>query len=376
MKPYIYSILFLLSINFSFSQTKELVLKESYEIDKNTILDIDIDNASIVFEESNDNKVHLDYSILFDKDSEEIQYKVFKGIKAKSSKVNNKINLDVKNSMYLGELYSLDVDINTYKEHIRGFYSNKRKNELFYKSKDSILKEIDFSLGTYTDDFFKNLQLDNPNKDYGKSSRKFKQSFIIKVPKNVKINIKALHSKITFLYNIEYPIEINAFKTYLKFKKITSNKNRIILSNGIFQVEKVIDARLEFLDMRKVVIGEVSNVNLASETSKIQIGEIGKNVLFNDFNSKLHFYNFGKKFTTFNLIGDYTDLNLYNVKESNYSMNINGFNTVLNMDDNKTTFGGSNEDKLTKILEKKPKENIVSNGNIAIELKNGIINIK
>ena len=46
------------------------------------------------------------------------------------------------------------------------------------------------------------------------------------------------------------------------------------------------------------------------------------------------------------------------------------------MDGTKTTFGNSKEDKLTKILEKKPKENIISNGNIAIELKNGIINIK
>jgi hypothetical protein len=376
MKPYIYSILFLLSINFSFSQTKELVLKESYEIDENTILDVDIDNVSIVFEESNDHKVHLDYSIHFSKDSEEIQYKVFKGIKAKSLKTNNKIKLDVQNSMYLGELYSLDVDINTYKEHIRGFYSRKKKNELFYKSKDSILKEIDFSLGTYTDDFFKKLKLENLNKNYGKSPQKFKQSFIIKVPKSVKINIKALHSRVTFRYNIDFPIEINAFKTYFKLKKITSNKNRIILSNGIFQAEKVMGARLEFLDMRKVVIGDISNVNLVSETSKIQIGEIGKNVIFNDFNSKLHFYNFEENFTNFNLIGDYTNLNLYNVKESNYSMNINGFNTTLNMDDYKTTFGDSKDKILTKILEKKPKENIVSNGNIAIELKNGILNIK
>ncbi|WP_165731510.1 hypothetical protein [Polaribacter sp. 20A6] len=376
MKPYIYSILFLISINFSFSQTKELVLKESYEINENTLLEIDIDNASIVFEESNDNKVHLDYSILFNKDSEEIQYKVFKGIKAKSSKTNNKIKLVVKNSMYLGELYSLDVDMNTYKEHIRGFFSNKRKNELSYKSKDSILKEIDFSLGSDTDDFFKKLKLKNPNKNYGKSPRKFKQYFIIKLPKSMKIKVKALHSRINFTYNVDANLDVSSFKTYYKFKSIKNKNNTFQLMSGIFQAEEVSGGNYTLKDIHKVRIGSISNAILKTETSKIQIGELGKKVSFKDFNSKLQLYNFEGNFTDFNLIGDYTDLNLYNVKESNYSMTINGFNTVLNMNDNKATFGDSKEKKITKILEKKPKENIISNGNIEIELKNGIINIK
>ena len=376
MKPYIFSILFLLSVNFSFSQTKELFLKESYEIDENTILEIDIDNATIVFEESNDNKVHFDYSIHFNKESEEIQYKVFKGIKAKSSKANNRIKLDVKNSMYLGELYSLDVDINTYKEHIRGFYSKKRINELSYKSKDSILKEIDFSLGSDSDDFFKKLKLKNPNKNYGKSPRKFKQYFIIKVPKNMKIKIKALHSKINFTYDVDTDLDVSSFKTYYKFKSIKNKNNTFELMSGIFQAEEVFGGNYTLKDIHKVRIGSISNAILKTETSKIQIGELGKKVLFKDFNSKLQLYNFKRNFTNFNLIGDYTNLNLYNVKESNYSMNINGFNTVLNMNDIKTTFGDSKEEKLIKILEKKPKENIISNGTIAIELRNGILNIK
>lgn len=376
MKPYIYSILFLLSIPFSFSQTKELVLKESFEIDKNTLLEIDIDNASIVFEKSNDHKVHLDYSIIFDKGSEEIQYKVFKGLKAQSSKTDNKIKLEVKNSMYLGELHSLDVDIETYKEHIRSFLKKKKENEFYYKSKDSIVEEIDFSLGTDSNDYFKKLKLENPHKDYGKSVRKFKQDFIIKVPKNVRIKIKALHSRIDFTYDVNTHLDVNSFKTYYKFKGINNENNTFKLMSGIFQAEAISGGNYDLKDIYKVKIGSFSNAQLITETSKIQIGEIGKKVSFKDFTSKVHLYNFNKSFADFNFKGKYSELNVYKVKESNYAMRVLGFNTVLSMDGTKTTFGDSKEEKLTKILEKKPKENIISNGNIAIELENGILNIK
>ena len=124
MKPYIFSILFLFSVTISFSQTKELILKESYNVDENTALEIDIDNASIVFEESNDNKIHIDYFILFSEDSEKAQFKVFNGVEASSSIMNNNVKLIVKNSMYLGELYSLDFGIEAYKKHIKDIFSS------------------------------------------------------------------------------------------------------------------------------------------------------------------------------------------------------------------------------------------------------------
>ena len=128
--------------------------------------------------------------------------------------------------------------------------------------------------------------------------------------------------------------------------------------------------------MYKVVIGEISNMSIATETSKIQIGEIGKSVDFNDFNSKLYLYNFSKNFTKFNLTGDYSELNFYNIVENNFSMDISGHNTVLNMNENKASFGVNKEEKLIKILQKKRKENVPFLGNIEVVLRNGILNIK
>ena len=376
MKPFIYSLIFIFSINISLSQTRELVLKESYSSDENTILDIDVDNVSIILEESMDNKVHFDYSILFRKNSEEVLYKVFKGIKAKSSKTNNIIKLDVKNSMYLGELYSLDVDIETYKEHIRELFKSRKKNEFLYKSKDSVLEEISFSLGSDTNDYFKKLKLENPKKDFGKSARTFRQHFIIKVPRNVKINIKALHSKIDFTFDVNTPLDLSSFKTYYKFKNINNKRNTFKLMSGIFQAEEISGGNYDFKDIYKVRIGSILNSSLNTETSRIQIGEVGVNVSVIDSNSKLHLYNFSDSFNNFDLKGDYSELNFYNVLQNNVPLSIFGYNTVLNMDNIKTTFGNATDEKLIKILEKKEKSNEKSSGKITIELKNGVLNIK
>lgn len=376
MKPYIFSILFLLSVTISFSQTKEVILKESYNVDENTALEIDIDNASIVFEESNDNKIHFNYFILFSEDSEKAQFKVFNGLDASSSKMNNKVKLIIKNSMYLGELYSLDVSMEVYKKHIKDIFTSIKKNQFEYKSKESLLKEISFSKGSYTDDYFKKLKIENPNKNWGKSARKFEQYFTIKVPKYVKIKMKSLHSKVDFNYDLEKSFALNSFKTHFKFKNILAKENRIIASNGIFQAEEIHNGRIELLDMHKVVIGEISNISIATETSKIQIGEVGENIDFNDFNSKLYLYNFSEKFTQFNFTGDYSELNLYKVKDTNFSMDVFGSNTNLNMNGTKTSFGVNKEKELTKILQKKRKENEPFLGNIEVVLRNGILNIK
>ncbi|MBL4606142.1 MAG: hypothetical protein JKY02_10915 [Flavobacteriaceae bacterium] len=374
MKQFIYSILFVFTIQTTFSQSEELVLKKSFNVDKNTILNLDVDNVTIQFVESTDDKIHLDYSIVFNKDSEEFVYRVFNDIKAEVFKDNNIVTLDIKNSMFLGELYTMDVDINTYKKYIAEYFKQIKQNKFLYKSKDSLLREINSSSGPGSNDYFKKLKRENPNKNFGERSRRFKQKFIIKAPKYLKIKIKALHSRINFNYDISKPIELNSFKTYLKFKNLESKQNKFSLHFGIFQSKKVVGGTYFFKDVNKVSIGSISDVKLDTETSKIQIGEICKNVRFNDFNSKLNFYNFSKNFTSFNFVGDYSELSFYDVKKNNYSMDVFGFNTALFLNKVKTTFGNSKEKKLTKILEKKAKNNNTS-GKVKIELKNGILNI-
>lgn len=381
MKPYIFSILFCILTSISIAQTKEVILKKSYKVDKNTILNLDLDNVAIIFEESFDDKIHFDYSMIFGRYSNRKREMIKNQTKVKTTHKNGLLTLNVKNSEFLGInlLYYPEFTPNFKTDSVfismKDFIKKEKERKGVYKTKDSILNEIGFSEGSYLTDFLKRTN-NSKSRSSIKNKKVIIKKFVVKLPKYMKLRVKSINSNLTFNYDITQPLLLNSFKGTFKFKNILAKENRIIASNGIFQAKEIHNGRMEFLDMYKVVIGEVSNISFATETSRIQIGEIGKNVDLNDFNSKLYLYNFSKNFTKFNLKGDYSELNLYNITKSNFSMDVFGHNTTLNMNETKTSFGLSKDKKLDKILEKKVKENKVSQGNIAIELKNGILNIK
>ena len=99
MKPYIYSILFLLGAHFTAGQTTEVLLKESFPANENTILNLDLDNVAIVFEESFDDKIHLDYKMTFTRYPKKKKEKLLKGVNVKASKKGDSVYLNVKNSI-------------------------------------------------------------------------------------------------------------------------------------------------------------------------------------------------------------------------------------------------------------------------------------
>lgn len=376
MKPFIYSILFLFVFNSTFSQTEEVILRKSFEVNSNTVLNLDLDNVAILFEESTDGKIHFDYTMKFGRYSKRKREIIKKQAKVKVSKKNDLINLTVTNSMFVGINHKTYFTMDSLTSAIKGYMETVKKKKYVYKTKDSLLKEIKYSEGNNLEDFLKKNKKKYQDDTSYKNKKVIIKEFVIKIPKNVSIRLKALHSNITFNYELTKPLIMNTFKGVFRFKKITAKENIIISSNGIFMAEKVENGRIEFLDMSKVLIGDISNLNIATETSRIQIGEIGKNVNINDFNSKIYLYNFSENFNSFDLKGDYSKLSFYNIMEENYSLNVYGHNTVLNMNNIKASFGLSKDKKLDKILEKKVKVGKVSNGNIAIELRNVILNIK
>ncbi len=376
MKPYIFSILFLANISIAFSQTKVEILNKNFPANENTILNLDLDNVAVVLEESFDGKIHFDYNIFFGKYSKKKREAISKEVDVAVSKKNNLVSLKVNNSMYMGINHESDISMDSLKVVLKDYVNYKKSNKFKYKTKDSIITEIRNSSGSNLTDFIKRKKINYEDNKVIRKNKMFVRVFKIKVPKNIQIKLKSINSTVIIRYDLNKKFTANTFKGNLKFKKILAKENRIIASNGIFQAEEINNGRIEFLDMNKVVIGEMSNISIATETSRIQIGEIGENVDFNDFNSKLYLYNFSEKFTKFNLKGDYSELNLYNITKSNFSMDVFGHNTTLNMNETKTSFGLSKDKKLDKILEKKVKLGTVSEGNIAIELRNGILNIK
>ncbi|WP_397444753.1 hypothetical protein [Polaribacter sp. R77954] len=373
MKPYIYSILFLLGINFSFSQTTEVLLKKSYKVDENTVLNLDLDNVAIVFEESFDDKIHFDYEMTFIRYPKRKKEDLLDGVNVKTFKKGNFINLDVKNSMYVGMSKSPLLSMDSLKVAMTNYMKYHKKKSNLYKTKDSLINEIKYSLGGELNSYLFSNRGKYANDAFIKKQKDIDKSFIIKVPKYIAIKIKALHSNLTFNYDVKKTITANTFRGKLKFKKLLSKDNKFQLIYGFFQVLEIQGGNYRFKGVHPSKIGSVSNTKIDSETSTVRIGEVGKNVDLVDFSSKLYLYNFSDNFTKFNFAGDYSKLNLYKVKESNYAMNVFGLKTTLNMNNTKTTFGTSNEKEFSKILEKKPKAN--SSETIEIKLKNGILNI-
>jgi len=378
MKPYIFSILFLLSVTISFSQSKEVVLDTVYKTAENTTLNLDLTNVGVVFEESPDDNIYFNYEIIFSRYSKGRRENVVNQSKIKMLQEKNLINLEMKNSSFLGFDYRFifDEDTNSISWLTKNL-KNETKNLLIkQKTKEQILQEIELSQENILNNYQKRNYIEYLKKKSFKLKKQIIQKFVIKVPKHVKIRLKATECNITINHKLTTSFVMNSFKGVFKFNQISGLNSRIIASKGIFEANNLQNTRLEFLDMYQVKIGDLFNTNVVSETSKIEIGEIGENVEIKDFSSKLYLYNFHKNFTKFELTGDYTELNLYKVRNTNFSMDVSGFNTALNMDGKKTSFGASTEKELTKILHKKRKESSPFLGNIDVILKNGILNIK
>lgn len=314
---------------------------------------------------------YIDYTLTFGRYSKRKREMIKKPIKVDVTEEKDLINLNVKNSMFLGVRYIFDFSSDYFTLSKKDDLLKKKIKPFNYKTKDSLINEIK------NNSFKENLIVNsNDNNSSFKNKKVIKQKFIIKVPKNVIIRLKATQSNITFNYDIKSYFTAHTFKGFLKFKKISSKESKLFITNGSFKAEEINGGSYNFKDVSENLIGTISNAKIASETSKIQIGEIGVNVDFTDFNSENYFYNFSNQFNQFKYNGDYSKLFFYDIKNNNYIMDVYGFNTVLNIKDVKTTFGTSKEKEMFKILKKKLKKNIPSSGTVDVKLKNGILNIK
>lgn len=376
MKPFIYSIsvfFLLIALNVS-GQSKYSILDKSFDVNEQSILNLDLTNIAVLIEESFDDKIHFNYEITFGRYSKRKQ-KIIKGqIKASTKSKGNLISLTVNNSAFLG-VSSTHLSMDSLTSAIKDYAVTFKSKKNMHKTKDSLLSEIRTSGGSDLRDFINRNRERYEDKEFLKTRKIIIQTFKIKVPKYVQIRLKGIESNVTVKYDVNRKFIANTFKGTLKVKNVLSDRNTFSITNGIFQAESLSGGNYSFKDAHKILIGKVSNLHLTSEASKLEIGEVEKNVQVTDFNSKLYFYNFNNRFGQLKYDGDYSELFFYNLRESNSSVDVYGHNTALNMDDIKTTFGLSKEKKITKILEKKVSKDQISSGNIHVKLLNGIVNI-
>ncbi|WP_353778164.1 hypothetical protein [Winogradskyella sp. 3972H.M.0a.05] len=375
MKPQFKLILILFLLSLSIQAQKEKVYKEVFPVDKNATVVLDLENTTVRIDASTDGKVHFDYSIEFDNYSKKEKQKITDEISISAISKNNTVTLKTSSitkvnstSYTLSRNYSLEG--NLFK--LRGLSKDIKK-----KSKEDVVKSIkNFKareltlLGNRLKVKDENGKLMNLRKGNVKIMR---SQFVIKVPPFVKLNIIGNESQITFGDDFRNELNLNLDGGYVKANALVNPQNTIKVEKASsFDAVGIYGGHFTLNNVSKGHIGSMENVTLASEFSKLEIGEVAKGNSIKDFNSELLLYNFSDDFKHLEILSEYSKINLFS-PENNFSLSTYGHNTVHYIEGTKVVIQPSKSGKKSKMLEQKPDESKDVSGEIYIDIVHGII---
>ncbi|MBT8245671.1 hypothetical protein [Winogradskyella sp.] len=335
---FILLLIFITSVS-AFAQRHRIIKKE-FTVNKNTSIVLNLDNISVAFEESTDGKIHFDYVMEFDGYSKKKMQSLIDNVSVELNGSNDVVSLNAKSkSRMYSEIYSVD---SPHSITLNDVYFKPKMDSVVRKSKDSLLKEIEFknrprhlSSLKFMQDRFKVMKKDGKLKNLTKGSLKMLRSeFVIKLPPFVKLTINAKGTNLYFRNDIQNQLSITSKDGSVKAKAITNAYNKVKVKGANFDATNLIGGDYMFKNISKGKIGEMSNARINSEFSKIEIGEIGKQTQIIDFNSEYWFYNWSNNFERFNLYSEYSKIHLFYPK-ANHSMKMVGNNTKSLIGSNK-----------------------------------------
>lgn len=366
-------VLMLITSITTFAQN-ELIYSKSFDINSSTTAIFNLENTAVAIEESIDGKIHFDYKIEFKNYSKKEIKSFLDNIKVEATMFENNITLDAKNATKVSQTsYAFDTPFGLTLES--GFFkTDSMTQKSMRKSKDSIIKLInDESLSKVILKSVKFLDNDNNEKpiDFDKV-KMYKSQFVIKLPKSVSLKINAKESQITLLNDMTNELSIDLNKGLFKAKKLINNYNKIKIVKASFKSEKIVGGNYDFINVSNGLIGSIKNININSELSKLEIGEIEKNITITDFNSEYWFYNWSTDFGRFNLYSEYSKIH-YFYPESDYSLKVVGNNTVNYLGETKITMQPTKNGQKFNMMERKPRKEGVFAGAINFDIVHGVI---
>jgi len=357
----------------TFAQS-ELIYSKSFDTNSSTTAIFNLENTTVAIEESKDNKIHFDYRIEFSNYSKKEVKSFLDNIKVEATMFENNITLKANSATKVAKTaYSLDSPFGLTLGS--GFFkTDSIKQKIMRKTKDSIIKLINNE--SFNNTFLKNLKvLDNDKNekpvDFSKA-KMYKSNFVIKLPKNVALNINAKESQITLRNDMTNKLSVDLKKGFLKAKTLSNDYNKVKTQNADFKANGIVGGNYDFINVASGLIGSVDQVIINSELSKIQIGEIRKNNLITDFNSEYWFYNWSSDFELFDLYSQYSTIH-YFYPESDYSLKVVGNNTVNYIGKTKIVMQPSRNDEKFNMMERKVRGEGVFAGAINFDIVDGVI---
>jgi hypothetical protein len=328
--PYKIFLLLIFTTIFLKAQTYD-VYKESFDASNIKNLVLDFEGTYVLIEKSENNMVHFDFTIEFTNYSQKEIDAYLKNINTLGEiKIQNLEFKSITNNHLGNAVYSLETIYGiTFEGNNVSF--NDASNLKYRKSKQYFLSLNNTSKIESLKNYLKNLrEVDNDGKKRKINPDKVKISktkFIIKVPEYLNYQIKAQKSDINFNHDIETKITLNAKDTNLTFKNLNNPDNAFAIVNGNFYSASINGGNFTFNHVTKLNMASIENCMFNSEFSHFNIGEIGKNVEINDFNSKFWIYNFATNFGTFKLTTEYSEINLFYPENTEYLLTTFGHNT-------------------------------------------------
>ncbi|MBC2845973.1 hypothetical protein [Winogradskyella flava] len=325
-------VLMLIISALNYAQSHQ-ILKKSFEVDKNTSVVLNFENIYVAIEESTDGKIHFDYAMEFEGYSKKAIQEKLKEITAEVSNFDNGITLMAKSKNQITfARFELKTDHGLY---IEDDLFSLKKDSIIRKAKDSLLAEIrynnrlDWSKSPlkYINGRFKKMDKDGNLSNIRKGNVDILRSkFLIKVPPFVKLNINAVNAGLYFRNDMQNELSASIKKGTLKTKGLLNAYNVLRVDNANFEAESISGGTYNFKNVKNGKIGSTQEVNIDSEFSKIEIGEINKSTTITDFNSEYWFYNWAHFFDRFNLYSEYTKIHFF-YPDRNHSLKVVGNNT-------------------------------------------------
>jgi|GEM_PF-3144228 len=325
-------ILMLITSGSIFAQ-KETVYSKEFFTDKNTTAIFNLENTTVAIEASTDGKIHFNYTLEFDGYSKKEVEEKLQSISVEATKFENHITL-VSNSI------TQISNVNYTYDALNGLildYDNsiKTKDSIVRKSRDSILKEIRYNTFgklkapfKYFGNRFKTQDENGKLKNIRKRNVKILRSqFVIKIPPYLKLKINGKDAQITMRDDSMNELSVVLKRGYFYAKQLINEYNLFKIENANLRAEAIVGGTYSFNNISKGLIGSLQNVNIASEFSKIQIGELKEKVSITDFNSEYFFYNWDPDFKRFDLFSEYSKIHLFYPEGHDYSLKVMGNNT-------------------------------------------------
>lgn len=366
MKQLHYKILglFLIASCSVFSQ-KKMVYKNSFEAKEVSFLELDLKNIPLQITTSLDDTIHAVFSMEFENYSENEFKTEIKKLKVNFKKEGKKIILSVKSKTVISErTYSYNSDSGFVINHDFGGEKQKQKTQK-RKSKKEIVNLIRAAeitkVGSLMAGIIKQVKND-------KKAKIKKASFVLKVPKHLILSIQAEESRIVLEHEETTNLSLNLSDGSFQGRKMINSK--IVVKDGSLKIEKVEGGNIKLKNVSKSLIGSATYTYIEAESSKIEIGEIQKNVKIQDFNSEFFLYNFSSDFEQFDLAGEYSKIHFYEPTDD-YGMNAVGHDTTFHFGNSTVISQPSKSNKKSKMMDRKPKTKDPS-GNINFNIVHSI----